>query len=212
MPGVGRPFCDRREVTRSDLRRSRARPWLVHLRDRWLVGLTLVRLALAVLLLSIPAFVPVPGAELPQPITAFLPLAIAVPAALSLRERLGWLGTGAAGHRLAAVRMASSLAADALVLGTCWVLVAVTATEHDGLLAAVSCAATIEGIGYLVGIVSARFAWLVTAALGSAALLGLPPHGVPLVFSLPPWIGPAAYAIGFIASSAAPSRRQGSEG
>ncbi len=172
---------------------------MAHLRDRWLVRLTAARLAMALAVLIIPALVPMPGTDQAQPVAAFLPLAVAVPAGLSLRERLAWIGTGSAAVRLGLLRMATSLVADVVVFAACALVVALVPTPGASLPATVSCAAAVEGVAYLAAVGSARFAWLVAATLGSIALFGLPPHGIPLVFSLPLWVGATVFLLGFAA-------------
>ena len=73
---------------------------------------------------------------------------------------------------------------------------------------AVACAAAVEGAAYLVAVVSVRFAWLVAATLGGVTLLGLPPNGIPLVFSMPSWVGVAIFVLGFAAYAATSMRRR----
>jgi hypothetical protein len=181
---------------------------MTHLGDRWIVGLTSGRLVIALGLLLIPVLVPVPGTDRVQPVAAFLPLVVAVPAALSLRERLAWLGTGVAARRLGLVRMTTSLAGDAIVLGACSVVAAIATAPGVWLPAAVSCAAAVEGVAYLTAVASVRFAWLVAATLGAVALLGLPPNGIPPVFSLPPWVGATIFVLGFVAYAVMSMRRR----
>jgi hypothetical protein len=170
-----------------------------HLRDRWIVGLTAGRLVIALILLVVPTLVPIPGSDRVQPIAIFVPIAVAVPAALSLRERLAWLGTGVAARRLGILRMSTSFVADAVVLGTCSVLADVVSAPGVSLSAAVACAAAVEGVAYLTAVASVRFAWLVAATLGAIALLGLPPSGIPLAFSMPTWLGASVFVLGFVA-------------
>jgi hypothetical protein len=191
----------------------RSRAWMTHLRDRWIIGLTAGRLVIALCLLVIPVLVPVPGTDGLLPVAAFLPLVVAVPAALSLRERLAWLGTGVAARRLGILRMSTSLGADAIVLGACAVVASIApssiATASGVWLpSAVACAAAVEGAAYLVAVVSVRFAWLVAATLGGVTLLGLPPNGIPLVFSMPSWAGAAIFVLGFAAHAATSMRRR----
>lgn len=169
-----------------------ARPILTYSRDRKLLSLTAIRLIICVALIAAEIEVTLPTSNQPLPLESFLALGFALPAALTLPERLQWVGHGKSSALLHVLRTCASSSADALCLVA--ILVASRATHH---VALVGGPLVILGIGYAASALSARLSWLVVAALGSIGLLSLAHAPNAVIDYVPAGIGAAVFALGF---------------
>lgn len=175
----------------------RAPRWTPYLTDRKLIGLTITRLGLCVFVVASNVTVAVPTAEAPLPLEVFLALAFALPAAVSMPERLQWIARGRAGARLRMLRTSLNLGSDCAAAVVVYCAVGIT---HAVVYPAGSL--LVLGVAYAVAAYSARLAWLAAAALGTVGLLTLSHSPLALIDQVPLWLGVGGYLAGFATSVA----------